>query len=106
MKPEDFYARLTAHPRYAALAFARRGYARRFAGMVLLAFAGYLSLVTGAADWLARPVWAGLSMTWLWLATFWFALFIIVLVMDVARALQEMDMRLDALTREVRDAPD
>ncbi|MDR2625799.1 MAG: DUF485 domain-containing protein [Zoogloeaceae bacterium] len=105
MKPDDFYRRLTAHPRYAALAGERRRHARHFAGMSLLAFAGYLLLANGAADWLARPVWAGLSITWLWLLTFWCVLFIVTLVVCVAHALQELDARLAALMEEVRDAP-
>ncbi|MDR3158884.1 MAG: DUF485 domain-containing protein [Zoogloeaceae bacterium] len=105
MKPDDFYSRMTAHPRYAALARKRRGHMRRSAGMALLVFAGYLSLAAGAANWLAQPVWTGLSVTWLWLATFWFAVFAVTLVIGAARALQELDIQLDALMKEVRDAP-
>ncbi|MDR0672079.1 MAG: DUF485 domain-containing protein [Zoogloeaceae bacterium] len=104
MRIDDFHAYMAAHPRHAALARERRGQIRRFAGAALLAFSAYLALAIGAADWLARPVWAGFSITWLWLTTFWFALFIIALVVGVGRLLQALDIQFDVLTREVRDA--
>jgi uncharacterized membrane protein (DUF485 family) len=100
----DVYTRMMAHPRYAALTRERRGHTRRFAGMALLAFAGYLLLFAGAADWLARPVWKGFSVTWAWLLTFWFAFFIVALVFCAARALQGLDVQLESLIAEASDA--
>jgi uncharacterized membrane protein (DUF485 family) len=103
MRP-DVYTRMMAHPRYAALTRERRGITRRFAGISLLAFAACLLLLSGAASWLARPVWAGLSVTWAWLLTFWFAFFIVALVFCAARALKGVDTQLEALMAEARDA--
>ncbi|MDR2365143.1 MAG: DUF485 domain-containing protein [Zoogloeaceae bacterium] len=103
----DVYTRMMAHPRYAALTRARRGHTRRFVGMALLAFAAYLLLVVSAEDWLARPLWEGLSVTWVWLLTLWFAFFIVALVFCSARALQGLDVRLESLMLELlAEAPD
>ncbi|MDR1351078.1 MAG: DUF485 domain-containing protein [Zoogloeaceae bacterium] len=102
----DFYARMQARPEHVALMRAQRVQIGKSVLLALLTFAAYLLLAISAANWLARPVWAGLSVSWLWLATFWFALFIIALVFGSARAQQGLDVRLDALIREMRDAPD
>ena len=95
------YAHVRGDPRFQALVNKRNRYAFRMSIMVVLAYFSYIFLLAFRPDWMALPVFDGLTVTLgLPLGLGVIALTVVLTVLYVRRANREFDVEMAEIRRQ------
>ena len=95
------YAHIRENPRFQALVDKRNRYAFKMSAMIIVAYFSYILLIAFRPDWIALPIFDGLTVTLgLPLGLALIALTVALTVIYVRRAHREFDVEVSEIRRQ------